>query len=677
MADIAEVLFKADTSELKQAVGDINNFNTSAKSAQNSADQLGVAIQKTSVNTAKETAEIKKNTVERNKNNAATKQQSRLRSIVLGENRKLERLATGVDPKTGKLARDLGVNRFNTANIAAQFQDIGVTAAMGMNPMTIALQQGTQLSAILNNMGDPIKGLAQAFSQLINPVALLSIGITGLIAGIIQMIDWSSVWKTTSGLLADGLDWLADNIDLVTVALGTFAALQVVTHLGAIGTAIVSLTTSVISLTKALYKTAVGWLVAMGPVGWVILGITAVSTAIYAFRKEIANLLGENVINAIKSGINTVIGWYLGAFKAIGAAGEWLFNKLKNLFNGGSEMGSFTEHVSDAFQSAQMDYVGKATTAIETGMTKISDVLHKGADALRNAGDDVSKKLKEAWDKIVKGIEGRKIEIGQEGDLVGRIGEDYFITKERYDLLNKAREAGITLTAEQTKYIEESAVSLGKEANALDLLNKRFDFAKSTTTSFFTDMNHALIEGQTLWEAFGNAVTNVLNKILDKITEVGIDYLFAAGKASGWFGSVGGAAAGAGTPAPVASALGTAWYHGIQKYATGGVVGSPTMFGTSSGLGLMGEAGPEAIMPLKRGSDGSLGVRADGIGGANVVVNVINNSNAKATVNQRQTSQGTEIDVMIDQLVADKLGTQGTASNTAMNNWNNRQLIAR
>lgn len=684
MADVAEVVFKADTSELKKAVGDINNFNTSAKSAQNSADQLGVAIQKTSVNTAKETAEIKKNTVERNKNNAATKQQSRLRSIVLGENRKLERLATGVDPKTGKLARDLGVNRFNTANIAAQFQDIGVTAAMGMNPMTIALQQGTQLSAILNNMGDPVKGLGDAFKQLINPVALVSIGMTGLIAGIIQVIDWSKVWKTTSGLLADGLDWLADNIDLIIVAMGNLAAFEAITHMGSIKKSflyltdlVVSLRKSLVSLSKTLYKTAVAWLVGMGPVGWVALGIATVTTAIYAFRKEIANLLGENVINAIKSGINTVIGWYLGAFKAISAAGEWLFNKLKNLFNGGTEMGSFTEHVSDAWQSAQMDYVGKATTAIETGMTKISDVLHKGADALRSSGDDVSKKLKEAWDKIVKGIEGRKIEIGQEGDLVGRIGEDYFITKERYDLLNKAREAGITLTAKQTKYLEESAVSLGKEANALDLLNKRFDFAKSTTTSFFTDMNHALIEGQSLWEAFGNVVTNVLTKILDKMTEIGIDYLFAGFKSAGLFGSVGGAAAGAGTPAPVAAALGGAWDRGIQKYATGGVVGSPTMFGTSSGLGLMGEAGPEAIMPLKRGSDGSLGVRAEGVGGANVVVNVINNSNAKASVNQRQTSQGTEIDVMIDQLVADKLATQGTASNTAMNNWNNRQLIAR
>ncbi|POO54401.1 phage tail protein [Agrobacterium rosae] len=68
-----------------------------------------------------------------------------------------------------------------TANIAAQFQDIGVTAAMGMSPIQIALQQGTQLSAVLQQIKDSGQGvgqgLAAAFASVISPLSLVTIGV--------------------------------------------------------------------------------------------------------------------------------------------------------------------------------------------------------------------------------------------------------------------------------------------------------------------------------------------------------------------------------------------------------------------------------------------------------------------------------------------------------------------
>ena len=76
----------------------------------------------------------------------------------------------------------------------------------------------------------------------------------------------------------------------------------------------------------------------------------------------------------------------------------------------------------------------------------------------------------------------------------------------------------------------------------------------------------------------------------------------------------------------------------VQKYAYGGVVSRPTLFPMKNGMGLMGEAGAEAIMPLKRGSDGKLGVTAQG-GGSNVVNVSVNASGTTAQGNTMKASQ--------------------------------------
>lgn len=61
----------------------------------------------------------------------------------------------------------------------------------------------------------------------------------------------------------------------------------------------------------------------------------------------------------------------------------------------------------------------------------------------------------------------------------------------------------------------------------------------------------------------------------------------------------------------------------VMPFARGGVVNGPTTFPMRGGTGLMGEAGPEAIMPLTRGADGKLGVAAAGGGGSvHVTMNI-------------------------------------------------------
>jgi phage-related minor tail protein len=75
----------------------------------------------------------------------------------------------------------------------------------------------------------------------------------------------------------------------------------------------------------------------------------------------------------------------------------------------------------------------------------------------------------------------------------------------------------------------------------------------------------------------------------------------------------------------------------VMPFAKGGVVAQPTNFAMRGGAGLMGEAGPEAIMPLARGPDGRLGVQA--AGSARPVTVVMNITTPDVQSFQRSQSQ--------------------------------------
>ena len=88
-----------------------------------------------------------------------------------------------------------------------------------------------------------------------------------------------------------------------------------------------------------------------------------------------------------------------------------------------------------------------------------------------------------------------------------------------------------------------------------------------------------------------------------------------------------------------------------MAFASGGVVNAPTpfTFGTNR-LGVMGEAGPEAVLPLKRGSNGQLGVQMSGMGRP---VQVINNFTIQGSVDRRTQQQiGAEVGFAVNRAVA-------------------------
>jgi phage-related minor tail protein len=151
----------------------------------------------------------------------------------------------------------------------------------------------------------------------------------------------------------------------------------------------------------------------------------------------------------------------------------------------------------------------------------------------------------------------------------------------------------------------------GLQAKSNDLLISANGFSRAMASAF----TQAAIGGKQLDNVLQGlalrlssmALSAALKPITASLTS-GFNQLF-----SGLF-SGSGATAGA----TVAAATGA-----IKPFAAGGVIGTPTYFPMApGGLGLAGEAGPEAIVPLRRGPDGRLGIAGGGGGASNVTINI-------------------------------------------------------
>lgn len=147
---------------------------------------------------------------------------------------------------------------------------------------------------------------------------------------------------------------------------------------------------------------------------------------------------------------------------------------------------------------------------------------------------------------------------------------------------------------------------------------KKFDNVLKDVRKSFTEF--ALKSAMApLQMALTRGLQSLMGGLFDKALPVGPDLSGAGQSLSGGLSSLLGSLFGAGGPA---LAKGGVLSRGmLMPFAKGGVIGAPTYFPVGRGLGLMGEQGAEAVMPLARGPDGRLGVRGRG-GGRPVSVTV-------------------------------------------------------
>jgi len=222
-------------------------------------------------------------------------------------------------------------------------------------------------------------------------------------------------------------------------------------------------------------------------------------------------------------------------------------------------------------------------------------------------------------------------------DEIKQITEDNISVQDKYnqrmEKLNQLLKEG-AISFEEFKAASAKAYEEMEKASDkwFDGAKRAFDdYAKEATdmaanvervvSNAMQGLEDALVEATTTGKfEFKDMVDSIIEDVARLLVRTQITGPLAQGL-SGLIGNIFGGQSGGGSSGGW-FAKGAAFSDGerVTAYARGGIVGRPTLFPMAKGVGLMGEAGPEAVMPLTRTSSGRLGVEAigGGVAGGNL-----------------------------------------------------------
>lgn len=210
---------------------------------------------------------------------------------------------------------------------------------------------------------------------------------------------------------------------------------------------------------------------------------------------------------------------------------------------------------------------------------------------------DAEKDAEKAQEKLEEFFEEFKLGMEQQERLLGVYGEQREELEKVIEIENRLGDARHLVSQKQIEAMAQEELALERK---LQREQEIYDLGSQNVENLLM----TIVDGtSSIEDAFKTMLANIISEIYNQYVAKG-----AADVAGNFLVSL-------------FSANGNAFgVGGVKMFAKGGVVDSPTMFNYSGGTGMMGEAGPEAIMPLKRNSQGKLGVEVSGGSSGNVSI---------------------------------------------------------
>jgi hypothetical protein len=466
-----------------------------------------------------------------------------------------------------------------------------------------------------------VQGLAMALVILRG--ALLRLPFIGLIVAAGELIYWFGRLVQGAGSLGAALGLMGDlarevweRIQLGAVAMGLQVMVTWSEITATIATALQISLEAVIGFANSTLNAFQGaldgiialWSALPGAIG--DLAFQAANALIAAVEAMLNGVAGR--INAFLETINAGLA-ALGAERQISLIGTLELGQLENSFEGAAAgAGAAARAAFDAAFSA---------TPIATpdlGFGALAQTSQANVQMLQGMLSDVSAAARAPLESVTAlsaavAASGAQAEAGLGNARIAAAGLEEALAATGA-AAGRAGGAGRAAGGALTQAGDTAAQAFGAAGSAIsEVADKSREIAQGLAQDILGPIKEALTSGELSWQTFADAISRIAQNLAKRLIEAAFKPIETAlinafsgggGGSGGFFASLFGFARGG-------------VFAGGQEltaFARGGVVNRPTVFPFSRGIGLMGEAGPEAILPLRRGRDGRLGVEMNGAG---------------------------------------------------------------